>query len=227
MPRSVIVEGKTTAEALEKGLKELNVSKNMVEVKQIESETKRSFYSILSPRIVKLEITVKEEKEENIRKEINKRKISENPEDFKIAEENIKNFLNKFLPSEMNYKITIEESNILVNINGDNINYLIGYRGETTNALQNIISIIANKNLSSKVRIFLDVGGYKEKRTKTLQELAEKVAKTVIRTGKSITLEPMTAYERKIIHTELQDNSKVKTFSKGEEPYRRLVIALK
>ena len=66
-----------------------------------------------------------------------------------------------------------------------------------------------------------------EKRIKTLEELADKIARTVIRTKKSITLEPMTAYERKIIHTKLQDNDKVKTFSKGEEPYRKVVITLK
>ena len=67
---------------------------------------------------------------------------------------------------------------------------------------------------------------YQEMQIKTLEELAEKISKTVIRTGKAITLEPMTAYERKIIHTKLQQNNKVKTFSKGEEPHRRLVITL-
>ena len=92
--------------------------------------------------------------------------------------------------------------------------------------MQVIISAIANKKSSSKVNVFVDVAGYKEKRIKTLEELAEKISKTVIRTGKSITLEPMTAYERKIIHTKLQQNNKVKTFSKGEEPHRRLVITL-
>ena len=66
-----------------------------------------------------------------------------------------------------------------------------------------------------------------EKRIKTLEDLAEKLARTVERTKKSVTLEPMTAYERKIIHTKLQNNSKVKTFSKGEEPYRKVVISLK
>ena len=74
--------------------------------------------------------------------------------------------------------------------------------------------------------VFVDVAGYKEKRIKTLEELAEKISKTVIRTGKAISLEPMTAYERKIIHTKLQENDKVKTFSKGEEPHRRVVITL-
>ena len=75
--------------------------------------------------------------------------------------------------------------------------------------------------------MILDIGGYREKREKTLEELAVKISKTVMKTGKSITLEPMTAYERKIIHSKLQENPKVETTSVGEEPHRRIVISLK
>ena len=127
---------------------------------------------------------------------------------------------------DYSYDVKIENFDILVNISGENINHLIGYRGETINAMQVLISSIANKKSSSKIKVFVDVAGYKERRIKTLEELAEKISKTVIRTGKAITLEPMTAYERKIIHTKLQENDKVKTFSKGEEPHRRLVVTL-
>ena len=93
--------------------------------------------------------------------------------------------------------------------------------------MQTILSSVANKKSSSKIRVYLDVAGYREKRIKTLEELAEKIARTVVRTKKTVTLEPMTAYERKIIHTKLQNHDKVKTFSKGEEPYRKVVITLK
>jgi len=93
--------------------------------------------------------------------------------------------------------------------------------------MQNIATAIANKKSTERIKVFLDVANYRDKRTKTLEELAEKISKTVVRTGKSITLEPMTAYERKIIHSKLQSSDKVKTFSKGEEPYRKVVIALK
>ena len=227
MPKSIIVEGKTTAEALEKGLKELNVSKNMVDIKQIEEKEKRSFYSILAPRVVKLELTVKEDAEKEIHKERKPRKMAENPQDLENAAQKAREFLESFLPKEMDFDVKIEDSNVLVSINGENVNYLIGYRGETMNALQTVMSVIVNKEQHDRVRLIIDVGGYKEKRKKTLEELAEKVAKTVIRTRKSITLEPMTAFERKIIHTALQNNSKIETYSKGEEPYRRLVVALK
>ena len=75
--------------------------------------------------------------------------------------------------------------------------------------------------------MLLNIGGYKQKREQDLKELAEKIAGTVIRKGKSITLEPMTSYERKIIHAELQSNSKVETHSIGEEPNRKIVVSLK
>ena len=225
MPRSIIVEGKTTAEALEKGLKELNVPKNMVDIKIIEEKEKRSFYSILAPRVVKLELTVREEEKQNTERK--GKTISEKPEDLEKAKERVNEFLSKLLPEEANIDVKIEDACVYVYIDGEKINYLIGYRGETMNALQNLVSVIANKNQQEKVRIIVDVCGYKEKRKKTLEELAEKVAKTVIKTKKAITLEPMTAFERKIIHTALQNNEKVETYSKGVEPYRRLVIALK
>ena len=85
----------------------------------------------------------------------------------------------------------------------------------------------AGKGIENRVRIILDVEGYKEKREKTLEELAEKIAKTVIKTKKSITLEPMQAYERKIIHSKLQNNEFVETRSIGEEPRRKVVVSLK
>ena len=231
MLKSIIAEGKTTNEAIEKGLKQLNVSKDMVEVKVLEEDKKRSFYSILAPRVVKVELTVKdgvEKKEEENSKTVVKEKRSSNKnlEEIEVAKTDVENFLNEFLKDEYKYEVKIENFDVFVNIDGDKISHLIGYRGENINALQVIISSIANKKSSSKVNVFVDVAGYKEKRIKTLEELAEKISKTVIRTGKAITLEPMTAYERKIIHTKLQQNNKVKTFSKGEEPHRRLVITL-
>lgn len=231
MLKNVIAEGKTTNEAIEKGLKQLNVSKDMVDVKVLEEDKKRSFYSILAPRVVKVELTVKEgveKKEEEKPKTVIKEKRSSNKnlEEIKVAKIDVENFLKEFLKNEYKYEVKIENFDIFVNIDGEKISHLIGYRGENINALQVIISAIANKKSSSKVNVFVDVAGYKEKRIKTLEELAEKISKTVVKTGKSITLEPMTAYERKIIHTKLQQNNKVKTFSKGEEPHRRLVITL-
>ena len=223
MEKTVRAEGKTTTEAIEKGLKELGVSKDKVEIKVLEEE-KRSFYSILSPRVVKVELTLKEDKKEKNKEE---KKHNENIQEIEKAEQDIKEFLDNFLTKETKYEVKINNFDIYVDMNGENLNYLIGYRGETVNAIQTILTAIANKKSTQKIRVYLDIAGYREKRIKTLEDLAEKLARTVERTKKSVTLEPMTAYERKIIHTKLQNNSKVKTFSKGEEPYRKVVISLK
>ena len=223
MEKTVSAEGKTTTEAIEKGLKELGVSKDKVEIKVLEEE-KRSFYSILSPRVVKVELTLKEDKKEKNKEE---KKHNENIQEIEKAEQDIKEFLDNFLTKETKYEVKINNFDIYVDMNGENLNYLIGYRGETINAIQTILTAIANKKSTQKIRVYLDIAGYREKRIKTLEDLAEKLARTVERTKKSVTLEPMTAYERKIIHTKLQNNSKVKTFSKGEEPYRKVVISLK
>lgn len=226
MPKSIIVEGKTTAEAIEKGLKELNATKNMVEIKTIEEEKKRSFYSILAPRVVKIEMTLKEEK--NIKTAtVKKRQINKNLEEIEEISEKIKEFFNSILEKDVKCDVKIEDFCILVKINGDNISHLIGYRGATINALQVLATAIANKHSTSKTVVIVDVGDYREKRKKILEDLAEKISQRVIKTRKSITLDPMTAYERKVIHTKLQNSDRVKTFSKGEEPYRKVVITLK
>lgn len=224
MAKTIISQGKTTNEAIENGLKELKVSKDMVEIKVLEEE-KRSFYNILAPRVVKVELTLKE-KESNKSDKV-ERKVNKNEAEIKLAVEQINTFLDKFLQDGIKYKTEVKEYEIYVNIEGENVKYLIGYRGENINALQVILTSIANKKSTAKIRVYLDIEGYREKRVKTLEELAEKIARTVVRTGKAITLEPMTAYERKIIHTKLQTHSKVETFSKGEEPYRKVVIKLK
>ena len=229
MGKTIIAEGRTTNEAIENGLKQLRVSKDKVEIKVLENEEKRSFFSILAPRVVKVEMTLKEEKTE--KKEVKTKKIIElSEEEQEKAEKNIKTFMEeiiKELPENTTYAIHKDKTGLNVEISNENLGFLIGYRGETLYAFQSILSAIAGKDIDKKVRVILDIEGYKAKREKTLEELAEKVAKTVIRTRKPVKLEPMQAYERKIIHSKLQQNDKVQTESIGEEPNRRIVISLK
>lgn len=227
MAKTIISEGKTTNEAIENGLKELKVSKDKVEIRVIENEDKRSFFSILEKRVVKVELTVKEE-ENTVKKEKKIENLTK--EEIEIAKNNIKQFLDQFIKAikeDTEYLIKEENNRILIDLKGKNLGFLIGYRGETLYDFQNILSAIANKKIEKKVSIILDIEGYKQKREKTLEDLAQKVAATVIKTKKSITLEPMKAYERKIIHSKLQENDKVTTKSIGEEPRRRIVISLK
>lgn len=230
MEKSIISEGKTTNEAIENGLKQLNVSKNMVDVKVIQNTEKRSFFSILAPRVVKVQLTVKENKQDIDSKKRDVRQSEASLEELDKAKDNINVFLKEFLEKlqkNASYNIKILKTDIIVDINDKNLGFLIGYRGETLYAFQNILSSVANKGLENRVRVILDIEGYKEKREKSLEELAEKLAKTVIRTKKSITLEPMQAYERKIIHSKLQNSDRVETRSIGEEPRRKVVISLK
>ena len=234
---SVIAEGNTTNEAIEKGLKILKVSKEMVNVKVLEAD-KKSFFSILAPRVVKVELTLKDEKEiaQIAKKDSHKgtyvkKEIKDvAPEKIEKAENNVKAFLDSFINkigNNITYKIEKVSTGLDIYINGEEAGFLIGYRGETLYAFQSVISTIANKDIDEKIRVWLDIEGYKGKREKTLQDLANKIARTVERTRKPVTLEPMQAYERKIIHSSLQNSKTVKTESIGEEPRRRVVISLK
>lgn len=234
---SVISEGSTTNEAIENGLKILKVSKDMVNVKVLETE-KKSFFSILAPRVVKVELTLKDEKElaqisknDKSKESYVKKEIKDiTPEKLEQAEKNVNIFfesiINK-LGNNINYSIEKKPNGLEISLSGDDAGFLIGYRGETMYAFQSIISTVANKGIDEKIRVWLDIEGYKEKREKTLQDLANRIARTVERTRKAVTLEPMQAYERKIIHSVLQDSKTVKTESIGEEPRRRVVISLK
>ena len=224
---SIISEGKTTTEAIENGLKQLNVSKKDVNIRVIE-EDKRSFFSILAPKVVKFELTLKEEKVRKSQKR-EETEINLSEEDFKKAEANIKGFLDSFIKNvkeELTYTVSLNQGIVQVEMQGKNAGFLIGYRGEALYAMQTLLTSIANRGVESRVLLRLDIENYKSKREKTLEDLARRTAETVMRTGKTITLEPMQAYERKIIHAALQDNKKICTDSTGVEPRRRIVISL-
>ena len=223
-----IYEGKTTNEAIEKGLRDMKVSKKDVDIRVLDTEDKRSFFSILTPRVVKVEITLKEGQASKVTK---KERAEVSEESLQKAKEAVIRFLDEALPklptTDLKYNIKIENNDILVDIDGSDTGYLIGYRGNVLNSFQTILNHIASAGMNEKVRVLLNIGGYKEKREKDLQDLADKIAGTVIRKRKSITLEPMSSYERKIIHSRLQENNKVETHSIGEEPNRKIVVSLK
>ena len=159
---------------------------------------------------------------ENIKIEENERHEAE-----KIVENFVKEFIEKLQNEELTYEVKSKDEYIEVILNGKNISYLIGYRGETLNAIQTILNSVLKNKMKTALRVTLDICGYKEERKKTLEDLAVRVANSVIKTGKSVTLDPMRPYERKIIHSKLQENSKIRTHSVGEEPYRKIVISLK
>lgn len=223
MAKSIISEGKTTAEAIEKGLKAIGLPKELVEIKVLE-ENKKSFFDILAPKVVKVELKEKEAKKPE------EFEIETTEQELETAKIKIDKFLKEFVEKLSNgttYKIEIKEKCLYVSINGENVGNLIGYRGEALYSLENILKAISNKDSENRVVVRLDIENYKEKRIKTLQDVAAKKARVVEKTGKMITLEPMQAYERKIIHSFLQENPNVETRSIGQEPRRRIVISKK
>ena len=144
--------------------------------------------------------------------------------------ERIKEFLQQIL-SKMGLNCAVdvanEEDTIKLEVSGEDANGIIGYRGETLDALQYLCSLLLNEKKAGFKRVVIDTEGYRAKREKTLIKLANNLEQKVKRTGKQVELEPMNPYERRIIHSALQGNKFVETISEGEEPYRHVVVKMK
>jgi len=142
------------------------------------------------------------------------------------------NFLKDiFAAMDIPAEITIEYDNVNGNLNvdfaGDDMGILIGKRGQTLDSLQYITGLVVNKDREGYIRVKLDTENYRNRRKDTLENLARNIAYRVRKTRKSVSLEPMNPYERRIIHSSLQGNKYVETYSEGNEPYRHVVITLK
>ncbi len=127
----------------------------------------------------------------------------------------------------VNIDITFEEKRMNINLSGDNMGIIIGKRGDTLDALEHLVSLCVNRGDGEYIRVTLDTENYREKRKATLINLAENLANSVVKNKKKVTLEPMSSNERRIIHSTLQNNKYVDTYSIGDEPNRKVVIALK
>jgi spoIIIJ-associated protein len=128
---------------------------------------------------------------------------------------------------EIDTKLKEEEKELEINLSGDEMGILIGKRGQTLDSLQYLLSLVVNKESNDYLRVKLDTENYRERRKETLETLAKNIAYKVKRTRRSVSLEPMNPYERRIIHSALQNDKYVFTRSEGEEPFRHVVIALK
>ena len=148
--KTYVFEGKTTNEAIENGLKELKVSKNKVEIKVLEQEDKRSFFSILAPRVVKVEMKLKDNSGSKQLKENKKENVEKTVINGEEAEKIVKEFLEEFLskmPGEkLEYKVEVKEEGVFVDIDGKDAGFLIGYRGEVMNSIQNVLTNDVNKS---------------------------------------------------------------------------------
>ena len=143
------------------------------------------------------------------------------------AEAAVEYILNIFDKMGVKAEYTYEETEdgVIINLNSDDTSFIIGRRGENLDAIQYLASMFCNRIDDEYYRVVLDSNGYREKRKKTLEDLAKKIAKNVLRSGRSTVLEPMNPYERRIIHSMISEIEGVSSRSVGEEPYRKIIIS--
>ncbi len=198
--------GKTVDEAVEEALRELNITKDEAEIEVIE-EGSRGFLGMFGAK----EAVVK------VKKKFDPERIA-------------KTFLKEMFISMgliVNIDTTLKEKQLEIKISGDDMGIIIGKRGQTLDAIQYLVNLVVNKGTAPYISVTLDTENYRERRKETLESLAFNLAKKVKHTGKNVVLEPMNPYERRIIHSALQNDRYVTTYSEGDEPYRNVVIALK
>ena len=201
------VTAKTVDDAIiEAGIK-LGVSTESMEYEVIEKES--SGFLGLNKQPAKIRARVKEEDKPAV-------------EDFLC-----KVFEAMGVKAEAEISFDEEEKVMNINLTGDDMGMLIGKRGQTLDSLQYLVSLVANKDSDTYIKVKLDTENYRERRKETLENLAKNIANKVRRTRHSVALEPMNPYERRIIHSVLQNNKFVETHSEGEEPYRKVIVSLK
>jgi spoIIIJ-associated protein len=205
--KSIEIEGKTVEEALNKALIELNTEKNMVDVEILEYGSK-GLFNVIGVKPAKIRVTSKYDY-------------------IKEAKDFITNIL-KCMEIEADIDVREENDTITINLSGERMGLIIGYRGETLDSIQYLVSLIVNKihELPHK-RVILDTENYRSKREETLKGLAIKTANKVKKARKLFKLEPMNPYERRVIHSALQEDAFINTYSEGDEPFRRVVVELK
>ena len=208
--------GKTVEEAIRKGLEELKVSRDDVKIEVLEEPVSGGVLGILSAKLAKVRLTVD-------------KKISDSQYEKTVAK--LKEILGKIFEitgeSSINYDIERKENQVILKIKGDNVSHFIGYKGKTIESFQSILNSMLQREDEEYAKIFVEVNDYKKQKEEKLKKLANKMANNVIKFRKPIRLEPMSAYERLIIHTELANRNDVETESIGEEPRRRVVIKKK
>ena len=199
--------GKTVEEALEAALAELGVDRDQVEYKVVEAPSK-ALFGLLGGREAKVEVVLK--------------KV--NPVDTARA------FLEKVTRAmglAVSMSVSEDEDCITINLHGEDLGLLIGKHGQTLDALQYLMNLVAQRDARDRLRIVLDIEDYRKRRAETLEQLALRLADRAKRSGERVVLEPMTPHERKIIHMSLQSDSRIETYSEGQEPFRRVVIAVR
>lgn len=200
--REVTASGQTLEEAVQAALEQLNTSRDQVEVEVIDAG-KKGFLGLFGSRAVV--------------------KVKQIKDNIKETESFIKN-VTKNMGVTVEVNTTITENHVTYELSGEKIALLIGKRGQTLNALQYLVYLVLNKDGKQFYTVTLDAEGYRQRRKETLEALAVRMAEKANHLNKQVALEPMPAFERKIIHSALQGNNAITTFSDGKEPHRHIVI---
>ncbi len=205
--KSVEIIARSVEDAIEEGLAKLETTKDEVDVSVLEEGTK-GIFGFLGSKQAKVRI--------ERRPTINWKCI--------ISKNYIVELLDKMdIPATLTVNVQDEE-NILMDLKGDNLGLLIGRRGQTLDALQYLVSTVANREGGEWARVIVDIEGYRARREETLKALARRLGSKVRGTGRRVALDPMTALERRIVHSELQDIQGIETHSEGRDPFRRVII---
>lgn len=236
--RSTEKSAKNKEAAIEAALKELEAQREEVEIEVLD-EGSKGFLG-LGARDARVRVTLKKEntagnetaktvKKTAVKETINTEKPKK--QSAGAPYEDAKRFLSDIF-SAMNLDVEIDarmddKQSISINLSGDNMGIVIGKRGDTLDSLQYLTSLVVNQRSEDYIKVSIDTENYREKRTEALIALSTRLAEKVARTGKKFTLEPMNPYERRIIHSNLQDSETITTYSIGSEPYRKVVIAPK
>lgn len=221
---------KTVEEAVKLALDELKAEKDQVEIEVLEQPTK-GIFGLIGSKLARVKVTMKEVKPlEEIEKVFDKKEIR--VVEYTFEKETARKFLRDVL-NAMDIKAEIRlkdtKEGIYINLTGPKMGAIIGRRGQTLDSLQYLTSLVVNrdKDRENFVKIVLDTENYRKKREETLNRLAKRLAEKVSKTGKKVELEPMNPYERRIIHSALQNYEDVTTYSEGEEPFRKVIISHK
>lgn len=207
--------GKTVEEAIRKGLEELKVSRDDVKIEVLEEPSNGGVLGILSAKLAKVRLTVDKKVSDEVA-EKTKTKLEEVlKEMFGITGETI------------DYTVEKNGNQMNLTITGEDVAHLIGYKGKTIEAFQSLLNSILQREDEEYAKVFVEINDYKKKKEEKLRKLANKMAANCVKFRRPIRLEPMSAYERLIIHRELADRKDVETESIGEEPRRRVVIKRK
>jgi spoIIIJ-associated protein len=224
---------KTVEEAVQSALEELEADRENVDIEVLELPSK-GIFGLLGSKHAKVRVTLKEEKEPEKIFEMKAEKGTAEKEikisDFTLEKEKARKFLRDVLEAmdiKAEIRVRDNKEGLYINLAGPKMGVIIGRRGQTLDSLQYLVSLVVNrdKERDNFVKVILDTEDYRRKREETLQRLAKRLAERVQKTGKRVELEPMNPYERRIIHSTLQEFEDITTFSEGEEPYRKVIIS--